>query len=132
MSVPHPVARRCPKRRIYPILVSFRKSGQAVLCFFSSEGGAWEFWNPRLPVGQEHPLIPGELITRDDFQRGSSDNEDDLLALCDRAFCEHGISGFVIDPTERFADPYSAYIPLGISQVKEHIQRKAEEGDSSW
>lgn len=112
-----------------------KRNAERILCLFSTEKGAWDFFNDHYTPGRVY--LTGEPIAIDDFQVASADNVDDLLALCERADAGEGgmvvgATGFAIDPPADFLDKYSADLALDLTQIRETIWRVSEEPGGAW
>ena len=110
-----------------------KRSWERILCFFSTEEQAWAFFNRYYKLGQKY--LTGEPVAIDDFQVKSSDDVDDLLALCEEVtspelFVE--ASGFAIDPPLDFLDTSSPDLALDLTEVRKRIWQKSEELGAPW
>jgi len=110
----------------WPVLASSSSTGEKTLCFFSSKERVWELADRFYKPNRIHP-ITRQPMTLDDLQVLVSDDTDRLLAVCDEAAKEQGATSGIINPAPEFFDLYSASLAFPLPEIKEKIQRKAED-----
>ncbi len=111
----------------WPILVN--ASGERTLCFFDTRERVLETMDPFFTVGQTHAIM-GDPITKDDLQVDSSEDVEELIALCNMAESDLAATRGVINPPPAFFEPHSGYLGSPLSEIKDQIRRKVEE--SGW